>query len=56
MLAALFFICPSAGRSHRAKTVSVIDQQPEIILLFQGNDLFDLPLVAAHSKYAFGYY
>lgn len=54
VLYALFFTGAGAGLTEGAEAVGVVYEETELVLFFEGCDLFQLALVAGHTEYAFG--
>ena len=53
ILTTLMFATTRTGGAHGTKTMCVINQQTEIKLFLEFHDLFQLALIAAHTKNAF---
>jgi len=53
ILDALFFTCAGACFSKGAEAVRIVYEETELVILFQGGDLFEPALVAGHAEDAF---
>ena len=53
VLYALVFACSGSCFAKGAEAVSVVHEETEFVLFFQGGDLFQLALIASHAEYSF---